>query len=155
MSKVFRPWDVDEVWLFPAWVQDFVPPGHIAHLIRETVREGLDLRAILSQYDEERGYPPYHPGMTTALYALCLQPGDLLVAADRSGLPRARRLYGGDGGGLPRFPPDQRGSPAASGGAIGAVCAGPLAVPPKGAGQARPLRAPRHPNQGEPPPAQG
>ena len=49
MSKVFRAWDMDEVWLFPASVQDFVPPGHIAHLIRETVREGLDLRAILSQ----------------------------------------------------------------------------------------------------------
>ena len=47
MSKVFRPWDVDEVWLFPASVQDFVPPKHIAHLVRETVREGLDLRAIL------------------------------------------------------------------------------------------------------------
>jgi hypothetical protein len=51
MSKVFRPWDVDEVWLFPASVQDFVPPGHIAHLIRETVREGLDLRAILAEYE--------------------------------------------------------------------------------------------------------
>src|SRR5207237_9973315 len=71
MSKVFRSWDVDEVWLFPASVQDFVPPGHIAHLIRETVREGLDLKAILSEYDEEGGYAPYHPGMMTAvlLYA--------------------------------------------------------------------------------------
>src|SRR6202035_3758657 len=71
MSKVFRAWDVDEVWLFPASVQDFVPPGHIAHLIRETVREGLNLRAILSHYDEERGYPPYHPGMMTARSASC------------------------------------------------------------------------------------
>ena len=75
MSKVFRPWDVDEVWLFPASVQDFVPPGHIAHLIRETVREGLDLRAILSQYDEERGYPPYHPGMMTALLLYAYSQG--------------------------------------------------------------------------------
>ena len=75
MSKVFRPWDVDEVWLFPASVQDFVPPGHIAHLIRETVREGLDLRAILAQYDEERGYPPYHPGMMTALLLYAYSQG--------------------------------------------------------------------------------
>ena len=67
MSKAFRPWDVDEVWLFPASVQDFVPPKHIAHFVRETVRDGLDLRAILSAYDEERGYPPDHPGMMTAL----------------------------------------------------------------------------------------
>src|ERR1700745_208760 len=75
MSKVFRAWAVDEVWLFPASVQDFVPPGHIAHLIRETVREGLDLRAILSQYDEERGYPPYHPGMMTALLLYAYSQG--------------------------------------------------------------------------------
>ena len=75
MSKVFRAWDVDEVWLFPASVQDFVPPGHIAHLIRETVREGLDLRAILAQYDEERGYPPYHPGMMTALLLYAYSQG--------------------------------------------------------------------------------
>src|SRR6266481_846545 len=75
MSKVFRPGDVDEVWLFPASVQDFVPGGHIAHLIRDTVREGLDLRAILSQYDEERGYPPYHPGMMTALLLYAYSQG--------------------------------------------------------------------------------
>ena len=75
MSKVFRSWDVDEVWLFPASVQDFVPPGHIAHLIRETVREGLDLKAILSEYDEERGYPPYHPGMMTALLLYAYSQG--------------------------------------------------------------------------------
>src|SRR6201987_6396365 len=75
MSKVFRPWDVEEVWLFPASVQDFVPPGHIAHLIRETVREGLDLKAILSQYDEDRGDPPYHPGMMTALLLYAYSQG--------------------------------------------------------------------------------
>jgi hypothetical protein len=58
MSKAFRPWDLDEVWLFPASVQDFVPTKHIAQSVRETVRDGLDLRAILSAYDEQRGYPP-------------------------------------------------------------------------------------------------
>jgi len=75
MSKAFRPWDVDEVWLFPASVQDFVPPKHIAHFVRETVRDGLDLRAILSAYDEERGYPPYHPGMMTALLLYAYSQG--------------------------------------------------------------------------------
>jgi len=75
MSKVFRPWDVDEVWLFPASVQDFVRPKHMAHLVRETVRDGLDLRAILSDYNEERGYPPYHPGMMTALLLYAYSQG--------------------------------------------------------------------------------
>jgi transposase len=31
------------------------------------VCEALDLSAILATYTEERGYPPYHPGMLVAL----------------------------------------------------------------------------------------
>jgi transposase len=67
MSKSFRPWDVDQAWLLPPSVHDFVPAGHPAHLIREIVREELELGAILSTYEEPRGYPPFHPGMMTAL----------------------------------------------------------------------------------------
>jgi transposase len=67
MSKSFRPWKVDETWLLPASIEDFVPPGHPAHLIRDLVREELDLSAILSGYEELRGYPPYHPVMMTGL----------------------------------------------------------------------------------------
>jgi transposase len=67
MSKTFRPWDVDQSWLLPPSVHEFVPPGHLAHFVRDTVREGLDLSAILASYQEERGYPPYHPGMMVAL----------------------------------------------------------------------------------------
>jgi hypothetical protein len=48
MSKSFRPWKVDEAWLLPASVHDFVPPGHPAHLVRDIVREELDLSAILT-----------------------------------------------------------------------------------------------------------
>lgn len=73
MSKTFRPWDVDQVWLLPPTVHELVPEGHLAHLVRDTVRETLDLSAILATYTEERGYPPYHPVMMTALllYAYC------------------------------------------------------------------------------------
>ena len=67
MSKTFRAWDVDQGWLLPPSVHEFVPAGHLAHFVRDTVREGLDLTAIFATYDEERGYPPYHPGMMTAL----------------------------------------------------------------------------------------
>ena len=50
-----------------------VPAGHLAHFVRDTVRESLELSAILDDYSEERGYPPYHPVMMTALllYAYC------------------------------------------------------------------------------------
>jgi len=67
MSKVFRPWDVEQSWLLPPSVHELVPPEHSAHFIRDLVRDELDLRAIYETYDEERGFPPYHPAMMTAL----------------------------------------------------------------------------------------
>ena len=67
MSKTFRAWDVDQVWLLPPSIHEFVPKDHLAHFVRETVREGLDLSAILRTYDEDRGQPPFHPGMMVAL----------------------------------------------------------------------------------------
>src|SRR3954452_11970743 len=67
MTKTFRSWDVDQSWLLPRSVHEFVPEGHLAHFVRDTVREGLDLSTILACYGEERGFPPYHPGMMVAL----------------------------------------------------------------------------------------
>ncbi len=67
MAKTFRAWDVDQAWLLPPSVHDFVPVGHAAHLIRNLVRESLDLTAIFDAYPEDRGQPPYHPAMMTAL----------------------------------------------------------------------------------------
>jgi len=74
MSKTFRDWNVEQHWLLPPSVMDFVPADHVAHFIRDTVREQLDMSGILAPYErEERGYPPYHPVMMTALllYAYC------------------------------------------------------------------------------------
>ena len=75
MMKSFRPWCVDDAWLLPASVQDFVPPGHPAHLVRDIVREELDLGAIFSAYTEARGFPPYHPGMMVALLLYAYSQG--------------------------------------------------------------------------------
>jgi transposase len=73
MAKTFRDWDIEQLMMFPPCVEDFVPQGHLAHFVRNTVMEALDLSAILDCYSEERGYPPYHPVMMTALllYAYC------------------------------------------------------------------------------------
>ena len=74
MAKTFREWNVEQRWLLPPSVMDFVPADHVAHFIRDTVREQLDLSQILDPYEkEERGYPPYNPVMMTALllYAYC------------------------------------------------------------------------------------
>ena len=62
MSKTFRSWDVDQDWLLPRSLHEFVPADHVAHFVRDLVRDELDLTAILSSYDDERGFPPYHPG---------------------------------------------------------------------------------------------
>lgn len=67
MSKTFRPWDIEQRWLLPPSVHELVPAGHVAHFVRDTVREDLDLSPIFSAYTEERGYPPYHPTMMVAL----------------------------------------------------------------------------------------
>ena len=73
MSKTYRPWNVDQAMLLPPSVQELVPEGHLAHFIRDLVRDDLDLSAVLDTYSEERGYPPYHPVMMVALllYAYC------------------------------------------------------------------------------------
>jgi transposase len=74
MAKTFREWNVEQSWLLPPSVMDFVPPDHMAHFVRDTVREQLDLSEIVAAYEqEERGYPPYHPVMMSALllYAYC------------------------------------------------------------------------------------
>lgn len=75
MMKSFRPWRVDEAWLLPPSVQDFVPPDHPAHLVRDIVRDELDLAAVLSAYTEARGFPPYHPGMMVALLLYAYSQG--------------------------------------------------------------------------------
>ena len=87
MAKTFRDWDVEQVMMFPPSVQDFVPEGHLAHFVRNTVVEALDLSAIVDCYSEERGYPPYDPVMMTALllyaYSQHLYPSRRIAKACR------------------------------------------------------------------------
>jgi len=47
----------------------------MSHFIRDTVRTGLDLSRIMDGYAEERGYPPYHPGMMVALLLYAYSQG--------------------------------------------------------------------------------
>lgn len=67
MSKSFRPWRVDEDFLLPPSLGDFVGAEHPARFIVALAREELDLSAIYAGYSGEKGQPPYHPAMMTAL----------------------------------------------------------------------------------------
>jgi transposase len=82
MAKTFRLWDVEQGWLLPPLGHEFVPPGQVARFVRDTVREALDLWAILETCTEERGFRPCHPGMMVAL----------LLHGCRRGLSSSRRL---------------------------------------------------------------
>jgi len=73
VSKTFRPYEPDQIYLMPASLQDWLPKGHLAYFISDVV-DHLDLSAIMSCYEEEKGYPPYHPVMMVKvlLYAYCI-----------------------------------------------------------------------------------
>lgn len=67
MAKTFREWIPEQGYLLPPSVLDWVPTDHLVHLVLNLVRDQLNLDSILKSYNEERGYPPYHPVMMVAL----------------------------------------------------------------------------------------
>jgi transposase len=73
VSKTFRPYEPDQMFLMPVSLQDWLPKGHLAYFISDIV-DHLDMGAIMSRYEEEKGYPPYHPAMMVKvlLYAYCI-----------------------------------------------------------------------------------
>src|SRR5512136_2021718 len=73
MSKRFRAWKIDEPLVLPVTVGDFVGEDHLARFVLNLVEEDIDLTAITGTYGSERGQPPFHPVMMTALllYSYC------------------------------------------------------------------------------------
>ena len=73
MAKTFREWNPEQSMMFPPVVLDLVEKDELVHFVRNLVLEQLDLSEIMGQYQEERGYPPMHPAMMTALvlYSYC------------------------------------------------------------------------------------
>ena len=58
MAQTFKSWDVEQLVLLPPSVHELVPGGHLTHVVRDMVRESLDVSAILKPYTEDRGCPP-------------------------------------------------------------------------------------------------
>lgn len=83
MSKTFRPYEPDQLLLMPPAVSDWVPEKHLSRFVSDLV-ESLSLSAIEDAYDEERGYPPYHPRMMTKV----------LLYAYATGTYSSRRIAG-------------------------------------------------------------
>lgn len=67
MAKRFREWVPEQSVMFPATPLDMVEKEDVVHFVLNLVAENLDLSEIVEKYQEERGYPPFHPIMMTAL----------------------------------------------------------------------------------------
>jgi transposase len=67
VDKRFRAFDPHQVLLLPPSLDDWLPEGHLARFVADLVDDVLDLSAILADYTEKRGYPPYDPRLMVRL----------------------------------------------------------------------------------------
>ena len=72
--KTFRPYHPDQLLLLPPSLSDWLPDSHLARFVSDLV-DTLDLSAIEDTYDEDRGYPPYHPCMMVKLLVYAYSTG--------------------------------------------------------------------------------
>ncbi len=72
MAYDFRPYAGDQSYLLPQSPRDWLPEGHLAYFVAETVG-ALDLGPIMARYRGGRGPQGYHPKMllTVMLYGYC------------------------------------------------------------------------------------
>jgi hypothetical protein len=137
MAKTFREWKPEQAVMFPPTVLDLVEKEDVVHFVRNLVMEQLDLAEITGKYDEERGYPPFHPVMMTALLLYGYTQGDLFVTANGAGMPTAGGFYGLDGNAETGLSDDQFVPAAASEGIGSTVWTSVAIVSKSGISQAR------------------
>lgn len=66
-TKTFRPYDLDQPYLLPPSMLDWLPGGHLAYLVLDVV-SCLDLSKVYRAYEGSLGgRPPYDPRMMVAL----------------------------------------------------------------------------------------
>jgi transposase len=63
MAANYLPYEPQQMLLLPEAIQDWLPEGHLAHFISDTV-DTLDLRAFHARYDKDGPRnQPFHPAM--------------------------------------------------------------------------------------------
>ena len=63
MAANYLPYDPQQMLLLPEAIQDWLPEGHLAHFIGDTV-DTLDLGAFHARYDKDGPRnQPFHPAM--------------------------------------------------------------------------------------------
>ena len=74
VSKIYRPYEPTQPFLLPPSPLEWLPEGHLARFVLDTVGE-LDLSPIFAHYERQlRGSPPHHPRMMVSLlvYGYCV-----------------------------------------------------------------------------------
>jgi transposase len=75
MARDFLPYNLDQHYLLPPDLREWVPENHLIWFLSDVV-DGLDLSAILRTYEKDdlRGRAGYHPALMVrlTLYAYCL-----------------------------------------------------------------------------------
>jgi transposase len=67
MSKTYREWSPDQVFMFPPSPQDWLPEDDLVYFLLDTIA-ALDLTPFFAYYEREaRGQPPFHPRMMVTL----------------------------------------------------------------------------------------
>jgi len=66
VAKTFRPYDPDQLLVLPPSLREWLPEEHLVYFVSDVV-ETLELASIYASYEEERGYPPYHPLLMTKI----------------------------------------------------------------------------------------
>jgi len=63
MSKKYKDYNQNQIFLFPPSPQDWLPEKHLAYFISEVV-DSFDISDIFIKHEKDhRGQPPYHPRM--------------------------------------------------------------------------------------------
>ena len=74
MSKVYRPYEPNQMLLTPPSLREWLPDNHLALFISDVVDQ-MDIGAIQDRHEKElRGYPPFHPRMMLKIlvYGYCV-----------------------------------------------------------------------------------
>jgi len=73
MKKGYKPYNHNQIYLFPPAPQEWLPKNHIIFFISDLV-DNLDMTSIEKEYEKDsRGQPPFHPALMTKIlfYAHC------------------------------------------------------------------------------------
>lgn len=73
MAKSYKPYDLNQMFLLPPSLREWLPDNHLAYFISDVV-DALDLSKIEKKLtNTDRGQPPYHPAMMVKLlfYGYC------------------------------------------------------------------------------------